>query len=1308
MELLLNKAKVLEKKYEWLKAAEVYEEASDLTIKCESYEHSAELYEKKGFCYFKAAMQANTNNIFRDRIKLAVNAYKETVELLQSVEKNEKCAKISHAKALVAYVSSWLERDRIKKGKLLDEWWKLENKTLEEYEKKGDLINIGKTCNNLLQFSQGYRFWLPTDFQDIKRMINELLNLGEKSIKILSDLDDDYELARAYCYTGSYYSIAVWWIGGNKDRFKEVKIRSIEYSQKALMYSEKIADSWLSARAQLTVSLVQFFIRDNIILGTDHAKNALEHAKITKDRQLLAEVTIMIGSGGTNLARVQEDPGKRKEGLHKSIKVLQESINHFQTIGLFVHRMFRNYKLIVTSLKALAESEPDIKLKTEILNKAVEVGYESIKYTDGYVERNTANAFSALIIVLYTRAMVETKNSKKRRLLEEALEYCIKENEILERVKPFIKFDSIMNQSNQVFIYAELAKVEQKKEKKIELLTSSLAPMENAIKLVVKYNQVHHLSWASDIYGMFCYRFGTPLNELYTLTKDIKVLSKSIKVYKSAVESYTIADTRSRVAEAYWKMAMVYDRLGERLESAHHYQLASENYKLAAEKILQLKEFYNNYSLYMRAWSQIEQARHSHSIEDYDKAKEHYKKSAELHKKSDSWSYLASNYFAWANVEEAENLSRKENPQQAKEIFQKAYEQFCNAEESFKQKLEEIASSEEREITKKLFKVSTYRRDYCQARILMEEAKLLDREGKYLDSSKSYGRAAQNISSIIDKIDVESERKELNYLAILCQAWEKMANAEETSSSDSYLKAAELFEKAKDYCYTRKASLWAIGNSNFCKGLAAGTRYQDSMDLKENAMAKLHIKRAASSYQQGGFKNTSEYAKATLRLFDAFVFINQAESEVDPAKKSKQYQMAEKLLQIAAGSFMKAKQPEKTTQVQNILANVKEEKALAISLSQVMQAPAIASSTVSFSAPTSTNEASVGLESFEHANVQANFIAASRDLKVGESFCLSIEFVNVGKESALLTKVEEFIPSDFIVVKKPEIYRMEETTLNMKGKQIAPLKLVEAKLVLQSSRKGTYQLKPKVHYLDENGQNKTLQLKSIEIRVEEVTLSNRVSTGTKELDSLLLGGIPEGYAVILTGSPSDEREHVIKNFLEEGVKQDQTTFHITTETTDLENLIEKPNFHLFLCNPKPKIQVPDFPNITKLRGKTDLNNLNMALARTSRNTDQNHKDPKRLCIEIVSDVLLHHKADTTRKWLSELITDLGSKGFTMLAVMNPGMHPTDQTGAVIDLFDGEISLHQTEDPLECKKQIQVKKLRAQDYIKNPICLTKQT
>jgi KaiC/GvpD/RAD55 family RecA-like ATPase len=154
----------------------------------------------------------------------------------------------------------------------------------------------------------------------------------------------------------------------------------------------------------------------------------------------------------------------------------------------------------------------------------------------------------------------------------------------------------------------------------------------------------------------------------------------------------------------------------------------------------------------------------------------------------------------------------------------------------------------------------------------------------------------------------------------------------------------------------------------------------------------------------------------------------------------------------------------------------------------------------------------------------------------------------------------------------------------------------------------------------------------------------------------------------------------------------------------LESLLEKAGFYLFLCNPKPKVEVHDLPNVYKLLGKTDLTNLGIALLKAYRNVEESSK--KRVCLEIVSDVLLRYGAEVTRRWVSELITDMSSKGFTILAVMDPAMHPADQANAVVSLFDGEISLYQTEDPMECKKNLRVKKLRNQDFIKNSICLTK--
>ncbi|MEJ2242730.1 MAG: ATPase domain-containing protein, partial [Candidatus Bathyarchaeota archaeon] len=215
---------------------------------------------------------------------------------------------------------------------------------------------------------------------------------------------------------------------------------------------------------------------------------------------------------------------------------------------------------------------------------------------------------------------------------------------------------------------------------------------------------------------------------------------------------------------------------------------------------------------------------------------------------------------------------------------------------------------------------------------------------------------------------------------------------------------------------------------------------------------------------------------------------------------------------------------------------------------------------------------------------------------------------------------------------------------------------------------------------------------------------NRNTLGTPELDSLLLGGIPNEYAVVLTTSPSDERDFIIKNFLEAGIKKDEIVFYISAEVDGLDELLENPNFVLFLCNPKPRSKIPNVQNVYHVKSKTDLTNLSISLTKAYRNIGGSKN--KRICIDTISDVLLDREAKATCKWISELITDLSSTGFTMLAVMDPNMHPPDQANAVINLFDGEINITQSSDPLDCKKSIFVKKLRNQDYIKNPICLIK--
>ena len=1289
LEPLLDKAKEHEKKYEWLPATDYYKKAVDLALKKKQLSRAAELHEKIGSCYYKGALQAPSTTVFKKHLKKSILAYeKERKYLLEAKTENYKL-RIKHVNALIEYVRAWLVEGFKEKKKLTTKWWTLENEVLTSYENMGKLDLVGKICNDLIYF-MGLRFWLASSPTESEKIGNECIGLAEKAIKIYSKLNDNCELARAY-------ACASWYYGQVSGKFPE---KTRRYAKKALKLAKKTSDAATISMSYLTASLVAELFGARAI---SYAEKAVKYAKISRDKHVISVMNSVLGMNLTAPAKAFEDPEKAKKSLANIVEIAQQAIYYDKIVN---NINILNHSFCGQALTSLSELETNLKAKLELLEKATEVineGIERCRKTFGLKGILVGTLLFSLAENLFKLSKFKKGEKEQRHLLVEAR---------LHFRKGF-SFDTSYSRefypSTHSFFYrglawveTDLARLETNKTRKIKHLKAAIGSYEEAINLVAKLKDFVMSPFGSSLFGEFYSELGGVLQLKYSINNEERSLVKALESYQKASTIFERAKLFTHLAESHWHIAQLYDLQNDHLEASKNYELASEAYNLAGENIPQLSDFYNDYSLYMQAWSKVEQGRHFHSIEEYNKARQQYEKAAELHELAGPWTYLAPNYFALANMEEAENLSRKENPQKAKETFQNAYEMFFRAEESIKQKLEEITSSDEKEMTQRLFEASGLRRKYCQARMLMEEAKLLDRKGKYLQSSKKYGKAAKSISVIVDKMDVEAEHKELEYVAILCRAWEKMAVAQETSSAESYLGAAAFFEKAKDFCYTKKASLWVLGNINFCKGLAAGLAYQLSLDLDEHSKAKSFIKTAATNYSQAGFGNASEYARATQRLFDAYLYINKAESEANQEIRAKQYQMVENLLQLAAGSFMKAKQPEKTTQVQEILANVREEKELAISLSQVMKAPAIASTTQSFMAPTQTSEVSIGLESFEHANVQANLVAEMKEAKVGESFCLSVEFVNAGREPALLMKVDDFVPSDFIVVKKPEIYRIEETTLNMKGKQLAPLKLVEVKLTLQPSRKGEYQLKPKVHYLDELGQNKSLQLKTLEIKVEEVIIEDRVSTGTQELDSLLLGGIPEEYAVVLSGPPCDERELIVKSFLEAGAKEG-TTFCISTEAAGLEGLLENPNFYLFLCNPKPKTKIPDLPNVYQLQSKSDITNLGIALTKAYRSVDKSISK-KRICVEILSDVLVKHGTNTTREWISSLITDLGAKGFTILGLLDPRMHDSKDSFAIINLFDGEISIIQSDDPLDCKKSILVKKLRNQDYIKNPICL----
>ena len=133
--------------------------------------------------------------------------------------------------------------------------------------------------------------------------------------------------------------------------------------------------------------------------------------------------------------------------------------------------------------------------------------------------------------------------------------------------------------------------------------------------------------------------------------------------------------------------------------------------------------------------------------------------------------------------------------------------------------------------------------------------------------------------------------------------------------------------------------------------------------------------------------------------------------------------------------------------------------------------------------------------------------------------------------------------------------------------------------------------------------------------------------------------------------------------------------------------------------------VQSLPNVFKLNGIENLTEIDIAMAKAFRMMKPSAASPKRICIEILSDVLLQHHAVITRKWLSALLPNLKSHGFTVLAVINPHMHSQEEVQAILGLFDGEIRISEKETAKGIDKVLRIRRLFNQKYLENELTLT---
>lgn len=1084
---VMDHASEEEKQWNWLGAAETYDKALK-QVPDGNHQRIGDILERKAYAFHKAALQADANDQFEKRIREAIEGYAKAKQAYESATGPAAAGWRHRCDGMTSYLEYWLASNSADKKKLADKAWKYAKSSLSIFEAAGRSQDFAVTFNQL-SYAAAVSYDYDGQAESRENTLKEALSYAEKSIRHLSELDDTENLARAHAKAAGLL-VAI-----------EVDFATFREKDK---FDLDAWNHWLKARElaeEVALSEIPFIV---LLLSWPAACTTEQRSAIYSKGMEVAERArdhFMKGCILDGLAQrkflmaMSADDSREIEALSKEgfdiAKASQENLAMVRFVSpnficVWIHLPEAGYYFSLSS----EEREP--KLKRELLYKAHRPSMEQLRLAkeSGYPHVRCA-AYFILGSVLKELGKTESGIDMKRSYLEHAVENL---NEAIaedRRIHPYSYYPQGQDLLGLAEAHFETAQITTNAEKKTSILREAVNQKQEALGLCEKELNATQDS-NPEISGEIAEGYHTTGNwakELCAISGDNSCLALVAECLEKAVIWYSKAGLTSQSAQTNWEVAQTYDRLGEFLKASERFDLAAEDYRSAAESVPRLDELYADHAIYMRAWGEIERARYHHLRQEPGQAKERYETASAMHKSTRRWSYLTTNYSAWAKIEHAEDLSRSEKYQEAVKAFEEAAQLFQESKKSLHEQIQKIEDLSEKQTARDLERAADTRSSYCRARIVLELAGELDKQGDVSASADKYGQAANLFDNILAVLESEQDRKEIQLVATLSKAWQAMSKAEAETSPSEYDRASQLFDEAKDLSTGEKAKLLMMGHSRFCKALGIGARFVDSGDITLHAEATRHLESAAHSYLKADHPKESDYAKASKLLFDAYVHMGKASREDDQGKKARLYMMAEKVLETSAASFDKAKEPNKRDQVLRLQKKVADDRELALSLTEVLHAPDVASRTTAFPSPTPSHESATGLERFGHADVHVTLIAHPKHLHVGQDLEIVVEMTNAGKGGATLTKVEDIFPKGFEVRVKPDTYQIEENHLSMRGKRLDALSSEVVKIILTPTSKGKFVLRPCVHYRDESGAAKDQKTEPVEVTVRELGFS---------------------------------------------------------------------------------------------------------------------------------------------------------------------------------------------------------------------------
>jgi predicted amidohydrolase/tetratricopeptide (TPR) repeat protein len=1036
-ESLLEKAREEQRNYNWIEVATLYEKAVNFYLDKNLVDKAADNYKNLGYTHARASDTVETAEEYLKQIKCAIKAYKEANKLFRRL--GNKSVELE-CEAEISYFSGFLTTSDTESQNAYRQAYKLFNESSKmcsmEHNQEGVAGALAKAANAILLLTycdidrveqkqlsqQGREFagkaWeisreigniqiLSESFNsEVMISLNELsisnfkeneywreyaenyLLKCEKTLKLVDNCDDPYALNLVFLVAGSLYCFFGYQFVEDEREQEKYLDKGIGLLEKALIFARKTKNK---------ASIIEcLFLMDYFALFSGRV-NYLQ-------KRILNDIEDCLECG----------------------KIYILSYNPFRTVANVLPALYytnSSQRSFFTTAQRRTYAEKGIKYAMEAMN-----GPRSTPNVTIWLYQGLILAYSQLTILAESKREQEKNAQIMLKYAKEAEKFGLKYKG---------GFPQAGGYTSLYKAYKTLADIAKNKEDRIIQLTNAIDAQKRSIKYAI-------LSRSGALTEQM--RLGLLCEELGITTGDKAILNQAREIFLHAIKESADRRYYSYEAASYQYIARIEDRLGNYMLSSENYKKAQEAYNKSLKMIKYklLKNRINQKFNYIKAWNFIEKAKSFHIREDHLQAKEYYKNAYEVLTELPSYNYEASYYSGWISLEESEQLSKQEKHEEAIESFERTRKIFEKAIGALKKSYERSREKFEKERINKYKKIAQVRVNHCIARVNLEEARILGKQGEHIAAAEKFALASSQFRDICILFKIKREREELEAVYYLCRAWENMELAEKYEDPYRFSEAATLFTKASDLYTDTKLKFLASGNSAFCQALEYSCKFDESIEMKFKTdlypKVKLMLSKAATSYEKGGFENGADWAQAISIYFDAAWNLIRADEESDLQEKGKLLGIGARYLKSAVELFGNAGYSDKEKEVQDRLSRVEKEESILFSALNTIQEPSISRSTMGIVAPSCPLESSQSprlSEARQFSDEERRIVIESmdrkkyelvyRDLlkehpKVQKRECrVGIAQIGVSESGDIMNELFETHPSGLLTVRENKI-----------------------------------------------------------------------------------------------------------------------------------------------------------------------------------------------------------------------------------------------------------------------------------------------